>query len=76
LQDARAAQGYRGERLRIIDPGVVPERPSFPNTTLNVLLALVAALALSLLYIALEASYSEQRAESVRRSIRVAGRHD
>jgi hypothetical protein len=40
------------------------------------LLALFAALALSLLYIAFEVSYTQQRAESNRRSIRVAGRHD
>src|SRR5262249_22753485 len=74
LQDARASQGYRGERLRIIDPGVAPERPSFPNTPLNVMLAVLAALALSMLYIALEVSYTAQRAESARRSLRVAGR--
>ena len=76
LQEARAAQGYRGERLRIIDPGVVPERPSFPNLVLNGSIALFAALVLSLLYLAIEVSYAEQRAESNRRSIRVAGRHD
>lgn len=76
LQDARSSQGYRGERLLIIDPGIVPERPSSPNLLLNVLIALFAAVMLSLLYLALEVSYTEQRAESNRRSIRVAGRHD
>ena len=76
LQEARSAQGYRGERLRIIDPGIVPERPSSPNLPLNVLVALFAAVILSLVYLALEVSYTEQRAESNRRSMRVAGRHD
>jgi len=67
LQDARSAQGYRGERLRIIDPGIVPERPSQPNVLLNVLIALFAAIVLSLMYLALEASYTQQRIESNRR---------
>jgi uncharacterized protein involved in exopolysaccharide biosynthesis len=76
VQEARSSQGYRGERLRIIDPGIVPERPSSPNLPLNVLIALFAAVVLSLLYLALEVSYTGQRAESNRRSMRVAGRHD
>jgi len=76
LQEARSALGYRGERLRLIDPGIVPERPSFPNIPLNALIALFAAAVLSVLYLVLELSYTTQRAESNRRSIRVAGRHD
>ena len=76
LQEARSALGYRGERLRVIDPGIVPERPSSPNIPLNVGIALLAALVLSALYITLELSYRAQRAESTRRSFRVAGRHD
>jgi capsular polysaccharide biosynthesis protein len=76
LQEVRSALGFRGERLRIIDPGVVPERPSFPNVPLNVGIALFAAVVLSLLGIALELSYTTQRAALSRRSIRVAGRHD
>jgi uncharacterized protein involved in exopolysaccharide biosynthesis len=66
-QEVRSARGYRGERLRIIDPGVVPERPSFPNTPLNLVIALLVALAISVLYLILEMSYTEQRAESNRR---------
>src|SRR5262249_37091273 len=62
LQDARSALGFRGERLRIIDPGIVPERPSFPNVPLNVGIALFAALVLSILSVLLELSYTAQRA--------------
>jgi uncharacterized protein involved in exopolysaccharide biosynthesis len=76
LQEVRSGQGYRGERLRIIDPGIVPERPSFPNTPLNLVIALLAALAVSVLYLILEMSYIAQRVESNRRSLRVAGRHE
>jgi uncharacterized protein involved in exopolysaccharide biosynthesis len=76
LEEARSALGYRGERLRVIDPGIVPERPSSPNIVLNVLVALFAALALSVMYLTIELGYATQRAESNRRAIRVAGRHD
>ena len=38
LGELRAADGSRGERLRVMDPGVTPERPSSPNVALNVLL--------------------------------------
>ena len=75
-QEVRSARGYRGERLRIIDRGVVPERPSFPNIPLNVVVALLSAISISMLYLVLEMSYTEQRAESNRRSIRMASRHE
>src|SRR5579883_3512291 len=35
LREARGGASYRGERLKIIDPGIVPERPSSPNLPLN-----------------------------------------
>jgi capsule polysaccharide export protein KpsE/RkpR len=60
LRDARANAGYRGERLSIIDPGVVPERPSSPNTALNVGAATFAAFVLSALFVVLQASYRAQ----------------
>ena len=76
LLEVRATVGYRGERLKIIDPGIVPERPSSPNVPLNLMVAALAAVVLSLLYLTLEFSYGLQRAESLRASLRVAGRHD
>jgi capsular polysaccharide biosynthesis protein len=76
LEEVRSALGSRGERLRIIDPGIVPERPSSPNIPLNVAIALFAALVLSVFYLVVEMSYMAERAESNRRSIRVASRHD
>jgi capsule polysaccharide export protein KpsE/RkpR len=57
VRDARASAGYRGERLTIIDPGIVPERPSSPNIPLNVAAAAFAAFVLSVLFILLRASY-------------------
>ena len=61
-RETRDDLGYRGERLTIIDPGVVPERPSFPNIPLNLSVALLLGLLLPLVYLALELSYQQQRA--------------
>ena len=47
LNDLRASTGFRGERLQIIDPGIVPQRPSSPNLPLNVMVALLLALVAS-----------------------------
>jgi len=44
VREIQAAAGTRGERLRVMDPGVVPERPSYPNVGLNVMLAIGVAL--------------------------------
>ena len=43
LNDQRASAGARGERLRMIDPGIVPQRPSAPNITVDVLAAIFIA---------------------------------
>jgi uncharacterized protein involved in exopolysaccharide biosynthesis len=52
-RDLDAAAGLRGERLRVLDPGVVPERPSFPNVGLNVILAMFVAMIASITYLTL-----------------------
>jgi uncharacterized protein involved in exopolysaccharide biosynthesis len=64
LREARGDAGYRGERLEIIDPGIVPERPSSPNLPLNLAAAVLLGLVLPVLYLTLEMSYREQRAGS------------
>jgi capsule polysaccharide export protein KpsE/RkpR len=53
LRESRAATGLRGERLRVMDPGVIPERPTSPSVGLNVLLAFAVALASCITYLAL-----------------------
>jgi len=57
LRDARGDSGFRGERLQVIDPGIVPERPSSPNLLLNIGIALLAGLALPVLYLTLRNNY-------------------
>jgi uncharacterized protein involved in exopolysaccharide biosynthesis len=72
LRDARGETGFRGERLKIIDPGIVPERPSSPNLPLNVAAALVAGMVLPILYLTLERSFQERRAALARSGFHVA----
>jgi capsular polysaccharide biosynthesis protein len=55
--DILASAAFRGERLEIVDPGTVPERPSSPNVMLNVVIALFASLAGSTLYLGIRYSY-------------------
>jgi uncharacterized protein involved in exopolysaccharide biosynthesis len=66
LDDARSVSGERGESLRIVDPGVVPGRPSWPNVPVILLAAFLVALVASLLYVTLEWNYGPERAASPR----------
>ena len=62
LNQVRSDGGYRSERLEIIDPGIVPERPSAPNIPLQVLAALLLSLVIPVIYLTLELSYRTQHA--------------
>jgi uncharacterized protein involved in exopolysaccharide biosynthesis len=53
LREVRNTYGLRGERLRVIDPGVAPERPSSPILILNLALALGVALIGAITWLAL-----------------------
>lgn len=71
LDEYNASIGLRGERLKIIDPGIVPERPSFPNRPLIILSAILIALMASLLHIVVTFHYQQLRIrplEQVRRA--------
>jgi uncharacterized protein involved in exopolysaccharide biosynthesis len=61
LNEARAGLGYRSERLKIIDPGIVPERPSAPNIPLRVLAALLLGLVVPVVFLTLQLSYRSAR---------------
>jgi uncharacterized protein involved in exopolysaccharide biosynthesis len=65
LQEARLGAGYRGERMTIIDPGVVPERPSSPNIPLNLVIALLISLVAALFYLALDFNYGSRNGFSL-----------
>jgi len=74
LSAARSDSGYRGERLRIIDPGTLPERPSSPNLPLNVVAALLLGLVLPVLYLTLAMNFQEHRATGRRNVFHAVGR--
>jgi uncharacterized protein involved in exopolysaccharide biosynthesis len=61
LGEVRAAAGYRGERLSIIDPGFAPERPSWPNLPVNVAAAIFIALLAAVIWVTLEFSRNLHR---------------
>lgn len=64
LDDINAAAAFRGERLQVLDPGIVPERPSSPNIPLNTLVAFMAALVASVSYVAIR--FAWERASVLR----------
>ena len=57
LTAARASMAYRGERLEVLDPGIVPERPSSPNVPLILISALGLAVIASVAYLAAAFGY-------------------
>jgi uncharacterized protein involved in exopolysaccharide biosynthesis len=73
LIEAQASAGSHAERLRIIDPGIVPQRPSSPNVPLNVVAALFAALIASIVYLSCVFVYRgrNMRYEPFEREMRV-----
>jgi uncharacterized protein involved in exopolysaccharide biosynthesis len=70
LRDARNEARNHGERMTIIDPGVVPEQPSSPNIPLNLSAALLLGLLLPLVYLAVELNFRPQRAASHRAGLK------
>jgi capsular polysaccharide biosynthesis protein len=72
LLEVDAAAGTREEQLRIIDPGIVPQHPSFPNLLLNCAAALLIGLVISMGYLVMRFGLERQRARFARASFRVA----
>ena len=72
LLDAQNSAAYRGERLEIMDPGIVPQRPSYPNTPLDLMIAFLLSIVSSVGYLAVRFSYSrrQERMELAEYSLR------
>lgn len=68
-----AGTRYRTEQLRIVDPGVVPQRPSFPNLPLAVVSAVVIAAVLCLVWLTAQFGLARRRELPARAGLRVAG---
>jgi len=62
LREFRAAAGTHAEQLRVIDPGIVPGRPSAPNIFLNVVAAVFLALMASVVYLSFRFAYRRRPA--------------
>jgi capsular polysaccharide biosynthesis protein len=73
LRETRGGAAYRGERLRLIDPGIVPERPSSPNVPLNVAAAMLLGLVLPACWLGLALNFQEQRATGRRSGFQALG---
>lgn len=73
LRDLEASAGNRAERLRIVDPGIIPQRPSSPNVMLNVLAAAVIALVAAMVYLSVHFAFRERSAPRLRASASRAG---
>ncbi len=66
LAQVRGMVGARGDRLQIVDSGVVPERPSWPNVPVMLVAALLVALVGSLLFVTFEFNYRAERSAAPR----------
>jgi capsular polysaccharide biosynthesis protein len=73
VREAQAAVGYRGERLKLIDTGIVPEKPSSPRIVLNTGAAILLALVVSLVYLSFGFAYGATRKSAAPLPLRRAG---
>jgi len=64
------SSGLRTEQLRIIDPGIVPQQPSFPNPPLFTGAALLISAMLCLAWPSLRYGWEQQRARTLFRKSR------
>jgi uncharacterized protein involved in exopolysaccharide biosynthesis len=62
--------GLRTEQLRIIDPGIVPQQPSFPNMPLFTGAALLISIMAGLAWLSLRYGLEQQRARTLVRKSR------
>jgi uncharacterized protein involved in exopolysaccharide biosynthesis len=76
VQELRSVAGLGSERLEVIDPGVVPERPSSPKVLLNVLVAAALAALLAVLWLLLAFSWREPAPKPDGYDLRLAAHRD
>lgn len=68
--DLAGSSGLRTEQLRIIDPGIVPQQPSFPNLPLFTGAALLIGAMLCLAWLSLRYGLEQHRARALFRESR------
>lgn len=67
-----ASAGLRTEQLRIVDPGIVPERPSFPNPPLVIAAAFLLSALTSAVWLTLQFGFARQKGRVEPVELRVA----
>jgi uncharacterized protein involved in exopolysaccharide biosynthesis len=70
--EVSSSVAYRTEQLHVVDPGVVPERPSFPNLPLAVISAVVIAAMLCLVWLTFQFGLMRNRERPAHTGLRVA----
>jgi len=61
LGEMRASSALRGVQLAVLDPSIVPQRPTFPNIPLNLAIALAFSFAASVAFLAIRFAYGRIR---------------
>lgn len=61
LSEIEISAPFRDVRLKILDPGIVPQRPSFPNIPLNMVVALIGSVILATGYLAIRFAHERVR---------------
>jgi len=59
LRDIQSSSAVRRVRITVLDPGVIPQKPSFPNVPLNLIAAFLLALLASMGFLAIR--FSQRR---------------
>jgi capsular polysaccharide biosynthesis protein len=72
VNELTASAGLRTEQLRIVDPGIVPQRPSFPDIPLILAAALSLSLTVALALLSLQFGISRRHARPARVELKVA----
>ena len=67
-----SSAGLRTEQLRIVDPGIVPQRPSYPEPGLVLAAALLLSLMAALAWLTLQYGLARQKGRVEPRELRVA----
>ena len=72
VNEQTASAGLHTEQLRIVDPGIVPQRPSFPDVPLILAATFSLSLTLVLALLSLQYGLSHGRARPARVELKVA----
>ena len=73
-RDAQGMAGQRSERISLLDPGFVPERPSSPSLPLNLLVAVALALMASMVWLTAQFGFEARQVKPALRLPRVVGK--